>query len=81
LLTDLYNSPTLDAASSRKDDLLDTSSSHGCEKAHHLFDEAFADITSIFSLPVHYRRKLRTTNMIEGLNEELRRKERVIPDR
>ena len=78
LLTDLYNSPTLEAASSRKDDLLDTLSSHGCQKAHDLLDEAFADITSIFSLPVHYRRKLRTTNMIERLNEELRRRERVI---
>jgi putative transposase len=78
LLTDLYNSPTREAASARKDDLLDTLSAHGCQKAHDLLDEAFADITAIFSLPPSYRRKLRTTNMIERLNEELRRRERVI---
>jgi transposase-like protein len=29
-------------------------------------------------LPEKYRRRLRTTNMIERLNEEIRRRERVI---
>ena len=78
LLTDLYNSPTYEAASARKEDLLDILSASGCEKARDLLDESFADITSIFSLPSQYRRKLRTSNMIERLNEELRRRERVI---
>lgn len=78
LLTDLYNSPTLDAATARKNEMLDALSAHGCQKAHDLLDESFADITTIFSLPAHYHRKLRTTNMIERLNEELRRRERVI---
>jgi len=29
-------------------------------------------------LPERYRRKLRTTNLVERLNEEIRRRERVI---
>lgn len=78
LLTDLYNSPTLDSATARKEDLLNTLSANNCQKAHDLLDESFADITAVFALPSHYRRKLRTTNMIERLNEELRRRERVI---
>lgn len=78
LLTDLYNSPTLNSAVARKEDLLNMLSVNGCQKAHDLLDESFADITAVFTLPSHYRRKLRTTNMIERLNEELRRRERVI---
>ena len=43
-----------------------------------LSDEAFDDITTVFALPEPYRKRLRTTNGIERLNEELRRWERVI---
>ena len=33
---------------------------------------------AILALPVHYRVRLRTTNGVERLNEEIRRRERVI---
>ena len=33
---------------------------------------------AVFSLPDAYRKRLRTSNSIERLNEELRRRERVI---
>ena len=36
------------------------------------------DATAILALPLHYRRRLRTTNGVERLNEEIRRCERVI---
>ena len=32
----------------------------------------------MLALPEYYRRKLRTTNSVERLNEEIRRRERVI---
>jgi len=36
------------------------------------------DATAVLSLPGKYRRRLRTTNMIERLIEEVRRREKVI---
>lgn len=43
-----------------------------------LVEEAFDDVTAVLPLPEDYRRRLRTTNGMERLNEEFRRRERVI---
>ena len=47
-------------------------------KAVVCLEEAFEDAMAIMALPDKYRRRLRTTNMQERLNEEIRRRERVI---
>jgi transposase-like protein len=41
-------------------------------------EEGFADAMAVMALPDKYRRRLRTTNMQERVNEEIRRRERVI---
>jgi putative transposase len=41
-------------------------------------EEAFDDITAVMDLPKKYRKRLRTTNSAERMNEEIRRRERVI---
>lgn len=41
-------------------------------------EEGFDDATAVLNLPTKYRRRLRTTNALERLNQELRRRERVI---
>lgn len=41
-------------------------------------ERGFEDVTAILALPLHYRRRLRTTTGVERLNEEIRRRERVI---
>lgn len=41
-------------------------------------ERGFDDATAVLALPLHYRRRLRITNGVERLNEELRRRERVI---
>ena len=38
----------------------------------------FDDATAVLALPEPYRRRLRTSNGMERLNEEVRRRERVI---
>ena len=38
----------------------------------------FEDVTAVLALPERYRKRLRTTNGMERLNEEIRRRERVI---
>ncbi|WP_018126087.1 IS256 family transposase [Desulfovibrio oxyclinae] len=48
------------------------------EKALSTLEEGLEDAISVLRLPEKYRRRLRTTNMAERLNEEIRRRERVI---
>ena len=47
-------------------------------KAVKCLENGFDDATAVFALPEKYRKRLRTTNMQERLNEEVRRRERVI---
>lgn len=47
-------------------------------KAVVCLEAGFDDAMAVMSLPEKYRKRLRTTNMQERLNEEVRRRERVI---
>ena len=47
-------------------------------RAMRILEAGFDDATAVLSLPERYRKRLRTTNSIERLNEEIRRRERVI---
>ena len=49
-----------------------------CSKAVSLLEESFEDVTAVLGLPVKYHRLLRTTNSMERLNGEVRRRDRVI---
>ena len=76
-LTDLENAPGLSEATARKDQLIERYQEEA-PKAMALLDERFDEITAVYALPEPYRKRLRTSNSIERLNEELRRRERVI---
>ena len=43
-----------------------------------VLEEGFEDATAVLALPAKYRRRLRTTNMVERFIEEIRRREKVI---
>ena len=47
-------------------------------KSMDVLEQGFDDAMAVMSLPVKYRRRLRTTNALERLNQEIRRRERVI---
>lgn len=47
-------------------------------KAIAILETGFDDATAVLELPERYRKRLRTTNGVERLNEEIRRRERVI---
>jgi transposase-like protein len=47
-------------------------------KAMKVLEEGFDDATAVLALPERYRKRLRTTNSVERMNEEIRRRERVI---
>jgi Transposase and inactivated derivatives len=48
------------------------------ETALRVLEDGFDDATAVLALPPKYRRRLRTTNMVERLIEEIRRRERVV---
>ena len=48
------------------------------EKALERLEAGFEEATAVLSLPERYRKRLRTTNGMERLNAEIRRRERVI---
>ena len=79
-LTHLYNAPELKDATARKNQLIERYQEEAPE-AMVLLDERFDEITAVYGLPEPYRKRLRTSNSIERLNEELRRRERVIQKR
>jgi transposase-like protein len=47
-------------------------------KAAKCLEDGFEDATAVMALPERYRKRLRTTNGVERLNQEVRRRERVI---
>jgi putative transposase len=47
-------------------------------KAMAILEAGFDDIMAVMSLPEKYRQRLRTSNGLERLNEEIRRRDRVI---
>jgi putative transposase len=51
---------------------------HSAPTALATLERGFDDATAILALPAPYRQRLRTTKAVERLNEEVRRRERVI---
>lgn len=47
-------------------------------KAMAILEAGFEDVMAVMSLPEKYRQRLRTSNGLERLNEEIRRRDRVI---
>ncbi len=47
-------------------------------KVVNLLENSFDEVTAVIDLPDKYRQRLRTTNSVERLNQEIRRRERVI---
>ena len=77
MLHDIYTAPTIEKARERADEAVKRLSEFA-PKAATLLDESFDDITAVFSLPLKYRKKMRTSNGIERVNEEIRRRDRAL---
>src|SRR5215469_7733013 len=73
----LFAAPDLPTARVLLEQLLLAYNSHA-PKAMATLEAGFDDATAVLALPAPYRRRLRTSNGMERLNEEVRRRERVI---
>ena len=72
-LQEMFNAKSLTEARNRKDEIL-ANYSDVAESAMTYLDSAM----TVFELPVHLRRYYRTSNHIERLNKELKRRSRVV---
>ncbi len=73
----LFEAPDLPTARVLLRSLLDSYASRA-QSAMAILEAGFDDATAVLVLPEPYRRRLRTSNGMERLNEEVRRRERVI---
>ena len=76
-LSEIYNAPKLEIARTLRDEMLETYAD-SAPKAMETLESGFDDVMAVMTLPKKYRKRLRTSNSIERLNQEIRRRERVI---
>ena len=73
----MFNSRRIKDARKRRDEIIDEYSDVA-ESAMKILDEGFEDAMTIMTLPLTLRRYFRTSNHIERLNRELKRRSSVI---
>ncbi|WP_276874918.1 IS256 family transposase [Levyella massiliensis] len=76
-LRDMYEAPTLDECRNRRDAIL-KDFSLSAPKAMKVLEQGWNDIVSVYAYPPTLRKKLRTSNAIERVNGEIKRRENVI---
>lgn len=76
-LRSLFAAPDLATARTLLQGILDHYTPQA-PQAMAILEAGFDDATAVLALPEPYRRRLRTSNSLERLNEEIRRRERVI---
>lgn len=75
----IFKAPSLEEARSLKDQFITTfEDKKGYRKAISILDDGFEDAIQFYAEPQDYHIHLRTTNVLERLNSEIRRRERVI---
>lgn len=76
-LRDMFNTKTLKEAKEKRNEIMD-SYHEVAEQAMEVLDDGFMDAMNVMNLPYKYRQTLRTSNLLERENQELRKREKVI---
>lgn len=76
-LKEIYTASKIEIARSLRDEMFETYGKTA-PKAMDVLEKGFDDVMAVMNLPIKYRKRLRTSNSIERLNQEIRRRERVI---
>ena len=76
-LQEMFNCPTLESARMKRDSIIEDYSDIA-EKAMLTLDEGFDSTMTVMLLPESLRKLMRTSNHIERLNKELKRRSNVI---
>jgi putative transposase len=76
-LRDITSASSIETARERLTDAVEALQvSH--PKAANLLDDHGEEMLAVYALPEHHRKRMRTTNMLERFNEEIKRRTRVI---
>jgi putative transposase len=78
LLKDVFMAPELEQAKSRAKELVARLREKKKEKQARWIEESIEDCLAVYQFPEEHRKKLRTTNISERLNREIRRRATVI---
>ena len=73
----VFHAPDINEARQERDHFVELFAKTA-PKAAACLEDAFDDVTAVLCFPEKYRKRLRSTNMQERLNEEIRRRERVV---
>ena len=76
-LTEMYNCRTIEKAREKRDSIINDYSDLA-EKAMECLDKGGDSVMTVMTLPENYRRYYRTSNHIERLNRELKRRSKAI---
>ena len=76
-LREMFNSATVQEASKLRDEIIKDYADIA-EQSMSILDNGFEDTMTVMMLPAEIRRPLRTSNMVERLNGELKRRSNVI---
>jgi transposase-like protein len=76
-LTEMFNAEDKSAARKRKDEII-SDYMDIAEKSMKCLDEGFDAAMTVMTLPIKIRKPFRTSNHLERLNEELKRRSKVI---
>ena len=76
-LLDMYHSTSIEEARTKRDRIIDEYT-EVASKAMECLDNGFEDAMTVLALPEGFRKYLRTSNHLERLNKELKRRSKVI---
>ncbi|NCD35477.1 MAG: IS256 family transposase [Spartobacteria bacterium] len=77
LLREMFNQETVEKAREKRKEILEMYQKKAA-KSMATLDEGFEDAMNVMCLPPKYRKILRTSNLLERENQELRRREKTI---
>lgn len=78
LLQEVLHADTFELAKKAKELLIERLLKKGLEGVAEWFEETIDDALNVLNLPIEHRKRMRSTNMLERLNEEVRRRTKVI---
>lgn len=73
----MYQADDIESARRIKDEMMERYAK-SAPRTLDILEKGFDEVLTVLSLPRAYRKRLRTTNGMERLNEEIRRRDRVI---
>lgn len=76
-LLEMYHSSTIEEARKKRDNIIDEYT-EVAPKSMECLDNGFDDVMTVMALPIGFRKVLRTSNHLERLNKELKRRSHAI---